>query len=650
MKRNRILNLALWAVVSYMFVSCVDGKYDLDNVDLTLGTSSDLTFPKSSTGDIVLKNILDLESDGIVQSINGEYFIVEDGKADVPRIDISRISIPDPLLSKFKTSIDVNDIGNNARISDYSSEMIAISVFGFEVQIPNVTYLYTIKDEDNANYDIDVTSDNVPSEVVMLDNVKFVDETTLDANIKLYFDENHAFINKVHLDHLRVTFPKGLHVAHAEFRHWTDIDGTIKLKDERAVEINNEEGYILLTETDKNTIIDKDHNIDVLITFDQAVTSNEGFTFENGEVGLKGLFEIDGTFRLEAMDFNINENTITLEQAIELNDTRSFDVIRPGDIDCDGSAFFINGDIMVKSFSGLVKNEIGNVAPIVLNDMPDFMNDPEVIFDLANPAIFVEVNNPLPAETKTVMTLTSVYSDGRQPVVKDADITIPANKHVVFCMAEEPSAVDDIPVQYFGLEIVPIRIIGLGDLLKILPKEIHVDLEDVTMAIKDLPVPSTYDLQVSYQVYTPLEFGEEFKLVYQGTEEGLSEDLEDVNKLDAKEVRIEANAVTNFPMDLTLSVDALDRNNVSLKGKVVTVNDIVINAHKGSEESSTQPVAITIKPMSGHSIRELLEKLDKFHYRAVAEADSEGKLFEDAHIKLTDIKITLVGGISYDAN
>jgi hypothetical protein len=46
----------------------------------------------------------------------------------------------------------------------------------------------------------------------------------------------------------------------------------------------------------------------------------------------------------------------------------------------------------------------------------------------------------------------------------------------------------------------------------------------------------------------------------------------------------------------------------------------------------------------------MLGRLDKFHYRAVAEADGEGTLKEDASIKLEDIKITLVGGISYDAN
>jgi hypothetical protein len=195
-----------------------------------------------------------------------------------------------------------------------------------------------------------------------------------------------------------------------------------------------------------------------------------------------------------------------------------------------------------------------------------------------------------------------------------------------------------------------VQVDGLGDLLEVLPEKILVDVEDVVMDIKDMNVPSTYEMGVSYQVYTPIEFGENFRLVYSGTEEGIGADLEDINKMDTKGIRIEANAVTNIPMNLTLSVDALDRNNVSLKGKVISVNDIVINAHTGEGAASTQAISLTILPKEGHTIREMLEKMDKFHYRAVADADANDVLKESASIRLTNIKITLLGGIAYDAN
>jgi hypothetical protein len=170
------------------------------------------------------------------------------------------------------------------------------------------------------------------------------------------------------------------------------------------------------------------------------------------------------------------------------------------------------------------------------------------------------------------------------------------------------------------------------------------------MDIEEMTIPSQYDVKISYMVYTPLEFGDEFKLVYQGTEEGLADDLEDINKLDTKCIRITATAVTNFPLDLTLSVDLCDKKGKSIKGDLVQVNDLTLEAHKGSGATSSQDITLTIEPTEGHSIREALERLDKIVYRAEAQADAEGELLDNAHIQLTNIKITLVGGVSYDAN
>ena len=157
------------------------------------------------------------------------------------------------------------------------------------------------------------------------------------------------------------------------------------------------------------------------------MTSAEGFTFSNGKVGLKGLFKIDGTFRLETADFELNENTLSKEQIQSLISNMDFNVIRPQTITFNGNASF-NGDIQVSSFSGKVQSSIGNITPIVLDNMPDFLNDPEVRLDLANPAIFVEVNNPLPAEAETGITLTSIYSDVEPIIKKTGKIIIPANK------------------------------------------------------------------------------------------------------------------------------------------------------------------------------------------------------------------------------
>lgn len=648
MKRNRILYLALWAVVSCMFVSCMDDKYDLDDVDLTLGTSSDLTLPSSGTGEILLKNIMDLEEDGVVQSVDGEYYLVEDGNADVPSVTIDPISIQRPELNDISKKIKVDKSTRGARTANAAGGRFIQIVPG--VEIKDQTYSYPIKDDDKPHYDINESSGLIAKEVVSLESVRFVDNTTLDATIKIVFDKEHDFINKVHLDNLTLSIPKGLHVAHAEFVHWTDINATER-ETVPAVDIDNNNGVIYLTETDESTIVDENHVIDIFITFDRAVVGNEGFTFKDNKVLLEGQFEIGGTFRLKTTDFNLDE--LTDEQKQTVIRDGNFDAIRPEYITFTGDAEF-NNDILVNSFAGEVKTEVGDIDPIELNDMPDFLNEPDVCLDLANPAFFVKVKNSLPADAKTAIALTSKYDDGTPPVEKTSgELLIPANEEVVFCLACDP-ATAVVPTEFASLHKIDVKIDSLNKLLMKLPEEIQVEVADVTMDTDNMPTPTaapeTYDFGVDYKVYTPLEFGEEFKLVYQGTEEGIGEDLTDVDKLDTKAMRIDATAITNFPLNLTLSVDALDRDNKSLKRDVIDVDEIVINAHKGEEGYSEQPITLTISPKEGHSISELLQRLDKFQYRAVAEADGYGKLKEDSYLKLANIKITLVGGVSYDAN
>ena len=394
-------------------------------------------------------------------------------------------------------------------------------------------------------------------------------------------------------------------------------------------------------------IIDAEHEIHIRITFDKAVTGMSGFAFEGNEVSLSGMFKVDGSFRLESNDFDLER--LNIDQIKEIIQTQSFDAIYPRDITFIGNAAFTQ-DISIKSFAGSVKSAIGDIAPIKLGDMPDFLNDPEVVLDLANPVFFVEVDNPLPAEAKTAISLESCYTDGTAPVLKQSqEIVIPANANSVLCIADHFDGIE-IPAKYEGLQVVNVPIANLNELLKKLPDEIKVDVEDISMDIEEMTIPSQYDVKISYMVYTPLEFGDEFKLVYQGTEEGLADDLEDINKLDTKCIRITATAVTNFPLDLTLSVDLCDKKGNSIKGELVKVNDLTLEAHKGSGATYSQDITLTIEPTEGHSIREALERLDKIVYRAEAQADAEGELLDNAHIQLTNIKITLVGGVSYDAN
>ena len=642
---KRIVRIWLPLLLSGIFISCIDDKYDLDNIDVTIGTSGDLKVPTSSTGEIILKNIM--EEGGIVQVVDGEYFLIEKGETDVPKITIEPISIKKPVLKGFNTMVSFDEL-----VKNQSSKTKRRSIPGFD-QIPRGSYCYTIKNgQASLELTENISSGKITEDVVSIKAVRFADKIIIDTKIEIYFDSEHTFIDKVHLEGLKVTLPRGLNITEAEYSHWTEKEGERAQHEEKLSEgiiaEAKKSGILSLTDENDNTIIGEGHEIHVRIAFDGASIGNENsFQFVENEVKLNGSFKIDGTIRLETNDFNLEK--LTEKQLENIITSGSFESIRPDFIKFNGTAEF-DKDIVIKSFAGEI--EVGEISPIVLDNLPDFLNDPEVCLDLKNPAFFVVVKNEIPAIAKTKITLESVYEDETFPVTRGAELEIPASDDVLFCLATDPEkAITPMDEDYTNLRRIDVQIDDLGELLRKLPKEINVDLAE--MKVDNMPIPTgtaeDYNVDVKYKIYTPLEYGNEFTLVYQGTEEGLSEDLADINTLDTKEVRIDAKAVTNFPMDLTLSVDALDRNNVSMKGKIIEVDDIKINAHSG-KDFSVQPISLTIKPVKGHTISEMLQRLDKFHYRAVAEAKGEGKLMENVSIKLTDINITLKGGISYDAN
>lgn len=662
---KRIFRIWLPLLLSGIFISCIDDKYDLDNIDMTIGTSGDLKVPTSSTGEIILKNIMDLKEDGIVQVVDGEYFLIEDGEADVPKITIEPISIKKPVLEGFNTTVNFDEL-----VKNQSSKTKRRSIPGFD-QIPSDSYRYTIKNgQASLELTENISSGKITEDVVSIKAVRFADEIIIDAKIEIYFDSEHTFIDMVHLDGLKVTLPRGLNVTKAEYIHCTEKEGErvhahVEKLSEEIIEEAQKSGILSLTDENDNTIIGEGHEIHVRIAFDGASIGNENsFQFDENEVKfINGSFKIDGTFRLETNDFNLEK--LTDQQLENIITSGSFESIRPDFIKFNGTAEF-DKDIVVKSFAGEIKSEVGEISPIVLDNLPDFLNDPAVLLDLANPAFFVAVNSELPVSAETKITLTSCYDDMPAECVETDIITIPAmptgstENYLVYILASKPQDVR-MPKEFTKYPQKDILIENLNKLLRKLPKEIKVEVSDVVINTDNMPIPTgkaiDYNVDVKYKIYTPLEYGNEFTLVYQGTEDGLSEDLADINTLDTKEVCIDAKAVTNFPMSLKLSVDALDKNNVSMIDKIVKVvydNDdkkksILINAHSG-KDFSVQPISLTIKPVKGHTISEMLQRLDKFHYRAVAEAVGEGKLMENVSIKLTDINITLKGGISYDAN
>ena len=198
MPKYFILPAVLIAAAS-LTTSCIDSDYDLSDIDLTLGVNGDLSLPLCSTSDIVLRSLMDLEEDGVVQFVknpNGEdsiFVVRQTGKTDIDPIKIEAISFENPSLNPFSASINLKEMmGTSARrarkaASSKDNLSITVTIKGQEVTIPvtleEKAYVYEITSDDATAFKMDdLHATGITSDLVELKNVK-LEENTITADL-----------------------------------------------------------------------------------------------------------------------------------------------------------------------------------------------------------------------------------------------------------------------------------------------------------------------------------------------------------------------------------------------------------------------------------------------------------------------------------
>ena len=627
MKKNFFFGIGCLALASCLLSACVDDKYDVNDMDMTIGSTSDLALPSLSTDSILLKNIMDLGEDDIIKVKDGEFRLVTSGQANMTETEVNEITISKPDIEAVHTNVQLNTNGNPARYR---------AVAG----VPDETFAYTITEQNKAFFEVNETSNVISEDLVDVDAVAFKEGIVLKSTLNLTFSNGGDFIKKIHLQNLSLSTPKDLSFEKAELTYTQNGQS-------RTNQVSISDGLVSIS-GENDVVVDAGKPVYLALTLDMAEVNGNGISFVNKKIEINSLFKFNGTFAIKSEEF---EN-LSAAQLQQIQDNGIASVI-PQEVAFDIVSAF-SDNISVVRVDAIAQKAVSEPEPIVLDNMPNFLKDESVKIVLNNPPFIIEWNNPFPAGSvvnpdaaavKNNLTIESVKGD-EVIARKLATLTgIPSGKSILV-LADAP-ATAEVPARYASYNRINVVVDNLNELLMTIPDKICINFAPVTIALKDL-VPGQYNTQVDYCVDTPLEFLGGSKLIYEDVED-VEDDMDDASDFDAKAIEIQANVVTNLPMDLTLSVDALDRNGRSLKGGVIDVNDVVVGAHKGDiSETTTQAVVINITPREGHSIRELLQNMAKFVYRA--EFEGEGKLYENASIKLTNVKATIKGGIVYDAN
>ena len=317
--------------------------------------------------------------------------------------------------------------------------------------------------------------------------------------------------------------------------------------------------------------------------------------------------------------------------------------IVPDAINVKGGGQFYS-DIHITSVTGRVEHEVGDIDPLKLDDLPDFLGDDDVVLDLANPLLFVTVENGLPATANTLLSLSATVG-GVQTERATSSISVKPG-HNLFMLADHDTNVR--PAKYADATFIPVK--DLGGIIRKIPEQVNITVAPVTVEAEHFPIPGTFPIDVDYEVWAPLSFGPDFRLVYQGTERGWSEDLGDLEDVDFECIEMVGQIDSDLPAAIHLSVEPLD---CELR-PLAYVEAIAVDVPSGAKN---HPFTIAFRAKAGHTLNDVLtgsngsEQLDGVRYKAVVDDPAaDATLRAGAKVRLHDVHITIKGGITIDAN
>lgn len=598
---------------SLTLAGCVDDSYDLDDIDLTLGSEVDLALPNSSTGDILLRNFLDLKDDGIVQEVwdptvgDTIFCVKQSGNADIDPIHIDRITMDRPDVKPFDAYLDLLDTRATG--------------------LPNETFHYIINKGD-VEYTINETKTTAVShDVVSIESVRLADVT---ATLRITFN-TPAFMRRFYIDGLDIELPHGLEATRCVYQGQPIA----------ASAIDNEAGIIHVTPAQDATPIDIEKGMTLSVTLSRATVGEGGIYFDAQEhsVRLRGAFTATGRVRLESDDFDLNR--LAAEEAAIWNQTHNFAALMPRQINIEGRASF-DKDIAVTHFTGDVRHAVNSLEPIRLDNMPDFLNDPDVLLDLENPIVYLRAYNEMSADATTQLTLTA-NGIKRQTEA----MTFKGRQWTTIALADHKPAFT--PAGYEGA--IWNHVADLGGLIRHIPDEVTLDVTPVELHCTDLDITKPFQLDLTYDIFAPLTAGPDFQLVYRDSEKGWIDggDLDDIDKVNAEQLIVTAKAKSDLPATVQLTLIPIDR--YGKRVNQLEVNSVTI---KPCEET---PVELGLKAAAGYTINDVLtghngaQKIDGLTYEARITDATPGQSFHTkANVKLTEVKIRVKGKVSYDAN
>lgn len=640
-------------------VSCIDKDYDLSNLDKTMGisTGTTLRLPISSTGGLILKNIFDLADDSPIDTIdlNGEkVYYLDKGDTTKTEINIGSITIDAPSLATISPEVP-------------RSEWPTAVKSQHRAPAAGYSFVYNLEDRANISYD-GTSSTTIDSRVVDIRHIGF--EDGLAINYAIYVTGNGR-LQRVHFDSLALEIPTGFDISGVTYTEYSQSGLQIRRKDGE------------ISTTAQGT---------TLITFFSP--ENEG-DVEGFNLAGQGVFSIHLGGASVGTGSLINFNEDTHRAALAAGDIKLHGFMRAGESDIDLSdltpgesaaiiagnyeellpmALTFHGDgtfnnaITIKTFSGHIRHIVDNIENIKLNNLPNFLEGNDVTLDLVNPQLYLYIYTDLATTCNTDVTITPYRDNLPSAEGITANISYDGSKlwPKVIMLVQDPTDVP-FPLDYY-LEYEK-EVQGgkdVGSLIRRIPHYIKVTGKDNSPNIvvdlpncEDIVINRPYKVDLSYRIYSPLNFGPNFQIVYSDKEENM--DLgSDLNEFEFDFLQIEGLAISDIPLGVTLTIVPLTKTGTAIpdlrvlykSGTGAYVAD-GFRIRANADGSPQDAVGIRVVAAPGHELNEFLregpEQLDGIEFKAVLNQPTDDSVLRTkARIKLKDLVFSVMGNYIFN--
>lgn len=314
------------------------------------------------------------------------------------------------------------------------------------------------------------------------------------------------------------------------------------------------------------------------------------------------------------------------------------------------------GEMTANSVTGVIQPNIkAETTDIELNDLPDFLKDEETRLDITNPVILLIANNPLetPVEVDAVLTpmKNNTQIEGKKVEIgrgNDKDpVKLASGNNVIALSRTGECTIEGVTSN--------VKVEDINNLLETIPDDIMVDLKPVVRNEEyyTAKLGWSYEMPSSYEVDVPLSFEQGLNIVYNDSIQDLNKDLNDLDKVGLKNVKV------------ILSVDNAIPLKLQLKAENVQIKDVYgneLSAVKKTIEEDKQYVAESTdgeKPATSELVLNLtsddtafLSKIDRicFKITAVTGTTTGVPLKDTQWLKITSIKLSVPGGVNVDLN